>query len=216
MSHVSLATERSLPHDEALLAKELELFREAAFSGRREDQDWKEWWCFWKAYTGLAGSHWPSAMHVRILHDRGLPDFLVRTVDGEHFLEVTEATTPEDRRAIAMSRHSNEVRFPGDPVAVRTHRGWVEHPGGRGGGRNGPPFLGDEPERETAKDVEDAITKKARKNYPDTTSLLVYLNSNVAIAGMSMRKVLDLVRDVNRSQFAEVVILSGSGEPHLV
>ena len=153
----------------------LEANRRSAFSGRREDQCWKEWWCLTELYnrTGFSAVL-PRKFRAEWLDADGDPDFRLISDTEDFHAEVTEATCMTDRRAIAASRTAPGILAIGDPVT--TDSGDVE------GGRFQGGITGDKYERSMVSDIIEAIRRKRIKPYARGTLLIVYPNSNAGFA----------------------------------
>lgn len=178
--------EVSLPEDAEALASWLKSERATAMGPPREDQRWKEWWCLLKFYRRRHATWFlPRDCTVAWPDAHGLPDFEVRSNSGRFFIEVTEATTQKERKAIALRRqhpHGTVHRLSQPVEGVgKGERG--KAPQGRflNGARR------EEWEEALVSDVREAISRKAgkTKTYAADAAeigLLVYPNSDATFA----------------------------------
>ncbi|WP_195821233.1 hypothetical protein [Roseobacter sp. MH60115] len=171
----------------------LEGSREQAFRPEREDQRWKEWWCLLQLLYRAGSSRQLAGNIVATWQDdHNKADFCLEMPGGLRSLEITEATIPEERRAIAQARHdaSDTTRF-----AV---------------GRFASGALGDTPERALVDDVIRAIARKANKPYAAGAWLLIYPNSNASLLSLETGTVAALLDSrLPRLVFDRVFVLLG-------
>lgn len=162
-----------LPADLDKLDTWLEAERQVCFElierdGRPAPRDlpkiWREWWTLRQAF-GIP--RWNALLGESFVAEHaddggGGPDFILTLASGEPLsLEVTEATTEEDRLAIKKGRRADK------PCMV-----------GELGGRGEAGWMGDRPEREVAADINQAIRRKEGRSYEGPVALLIYVNSN--------------------------------------
>lgn len=165
-----------LPDDLERVRAWLEETRETHITASHESKLWMEWWCLCETYQRLEACA-NEAPDWQVDHtdlEQGAADFLIMDSTGEFALEITEASVPEDRRAIRLARNTDEVRLLGEPFE---HEGKTV-PGGRfqGGSKSW------DWEEAYVSDIQNAIKRKSGKSYADGARLIVYPNSNATFA----------------------------------
>lgn len=166
-----MAMQYSFPDQIEALGKWLEENR--VLRGFEKNKPWKEWWVLHKlVLRDVPVAIFPS--HFVATH-RDAPDFQIKLLDGQILsVDITEATTQEDRRAITLSRENAGISFFGDPIAT----GNKTLAGGRyQGGATGWAY-----EIGMADDIRSAIKNKSGMNYGKNSILLIYPNSNAVFA----------------------------------
>lgn len=148
-----------------------------------EDKQWKEWWCLYR-WAKLKTEFAPfSESFVAIWSDEreGQADFKIFGSRDVSWIEVTEATVTEDRKAKAIARNISGVRLLGKPIRLKRT---TKHPKGKtiGGGRFRGGVIGDIWEEAMVEDIEAAIRRKSQKPYAAKSILLIYPNSNASFA----------------------------------
>lgn len=176
------------PSDLGALDRWLDGNREQAFRDGRENQTFNEWWCIRQALRmpefreliGHSGHILKSESEAQ-----GEADFTVLTADGSSFaLEVTEATVPSDRKAIAKSRRANKTMLLLGEDFETEEGEFVA------GGRFADGAEGDEWEIAMAEDIRSALERKCKKPYARDAVLIVYPNSNAGSADRRKVKIL--------------------------
>jgi hypothetical protein len=159
------------PEDGAKLKRWLDSTGPERLTDTFECNSWKEWWSLFElSNRHLPESVWPTQF---IATKNEAPDFSIHTESTLFGLEVTEATTTEDRAAIKTSRGNEVVTLVGEPV-VRPNGKLI--PGGRFHGG----VIGDDAEKEMCLDVFNAIERKLKKPCAEGATLLIYPNSNAS------------------------------------
>ena len=121
------------------------------------------------------------------------PDFVVVEQGRTWLLEITEATTEEDQRAMTL--------MPSD----------VSQMLGESGGRGKGGYIGSQPEHEVISDINAALLRKRKKHYANQDcTLLVYVNSNPGVV-VHMTTVLDrLTKEMIEHPFKAVYLMNGT------
>lgn len=189
-----------LPKDLEALTDCLESMRSDAFGDGREDKNWMEWWCVVEVYKRLRrlrGRTLNWAIEHTEQHE-GSPDFFVVEDTVKIAVEITEATVPEDRRAIRAARGSGETRGLGDPIEIDGK----SVPGGRFRGGT----CGDAWETALSDDICNAIKRKSKKGYASGARLVVYPNSNATFADPA--RAFEIFRErVPQNPFSRIDVL---------
>ncbi len=172
----------SWPQDSRRLADWLTENGRTALQKGREDKTWKEWWVVQTLSESAAPPHfWPASFKIEHTGENpDVADFTIELNDGTTWsVEVTEATTPEDRRAIAESRHLPGVHGVGDPI--KRDDGKIIDGGRFRGGVEGVEYS-----TAMVEDILHAIARKSEKKYAKGAWLLIYPNSNAMFAKMDV------------------------------
>jgi hypothetical protein len=123
------------------------------------------------------------------------PDFEFCSSFGFGFMEITEATHPDDQRELAQSERMEGPILVGSLGARGGNRGWA----------------GDAPERMVAEDIVDAINRKSKKYALELRSRMVlgiYINSAPGSSLHEFERLsphLDQARSVG-ADFSKIVI----------
>ncbi len=194
--------EARFPEEAAKVQQWLDYTRKDAFAPKREDQNWKEWWCLNELVcSGLSEAVFPNSFYARWLDGDGCADFDLEFDGKKVNLEVTEATTHEDRKSIAALRQTLQLQPIGEPITQSDGR--IIDGGRFRGGSNG-----DDWERGMVEDVTNAIRRKSRKPYAKGAWLLIYPNSNAVFAQPD--EVVELLKESEvRIPFERVFVLKG-------
>jgi len=170
-------------------------------TGRRT-QDAKELWALRRALRCALKKRLVrapfSVLRVPASQPFATTDFVLINPTSTVFVEITEATSPLDQREMSITDQDAQATMLG------TH-----------GGRGARGFVGDEPERLVAEDIETAVRRK-RERYPSklrrNTILAVYVNSNpnVVIGRLTRLARLKRVRRLRNAGFREIIIFDDS------
>ena len=155
------------PEDQASLCEWLKRKKKR---GEEPSKVWKEWWTLNKAIKRSGVEKLlpqPFVAEHADTYGNGA-DFEITFADRTVLaLEITEATTTEDRKEIVRNRRATEVM-----------------PLGSHGGRFAGGAQGDAYELRMASDINDAVARKSNKRYGSNSALLIYPNSNAWPADM--------------------------------
>ncbi|MFV0292052.1 MAG: hypothetical protein ACK5II_02020 [Paracoccus sp. (in: a-proteobacteria)] len=152
---------------------------------------WKEWWTLNQALRFCLALQFLGSEFVAMHQDKTghSADFRMHHTDKpDLLLEVTEATTREDRREIALSRTRADVQFLGAC-----------------GGRFKAGVESDAYERAFAADGAAAISRKSRNRYGGRAGLLVYPNSNAVFA--ETRRLTDYLQPLPQKSALDFVLI---------
>lgn len=170
----------------------------------KESKSWQEWWCICEflTLTKTLAPFGPDFLIRKVPAPN--PDFMVKTTTDRFGIEVTEATIPDDRRAIKFLRNSedDQVHLIGEPVISRSGKAI-------NGGRFQGGVVGMAYEEAMADDIRVAIDRKKDKNYGIKSDLLIYPNSNAIFAKPSVVAKL-LQNNVPSSSFGTIWVLTPS------
>ena len=155
------------PEDQASLCEWLKRKKKR---GEEPSKVWKEWWTLNKAIQRSGVEKFlpqPFVAEHNDTYGNGA-DFELTFADGTVLaLEITEATTKEDRKEIVRSRRATETM-----------------PLGSQGGRFGGGVEGNVYEHAMVCDINNAIQRKSKNRYGRQSCLLIYPNSNAGFAEM--------------------------------
>ncbi len=138
--------------------------------GEEPSKIWREWWTLNNAIQRPGVEKFlPQPFVAKHVDERvNGADFELTFADKTVLaLEITEATTKEDRREIVRSRKASEAMSFGSQ-----------------GGRFGGGVKGEVYEHAMVCDINDSIQRKSKNRYGRRSCLLIYPNSNAGFAEM--------------------------------